>query len=118
MTKGTYEELLRKIKKGNPTWPEETFKPWVESKIQYREKNKRYILGLAKSPYNWKEIVQTISCPLLLISSSKGITNDKNAKKVMELSKEGIWVKIEGAGHNIRREQSEKFMEAILDFMD
>ena len=73
---------------------------------------------MVKSPYKWKEIVKSITCPLLLISSNKGITNDKNAKKVMALSQDGNWVRIEGAGHNIRREQSEKFMEAIYDFLD
>ena len=116
--RGSYEDIMKKGKKMSPTWPEEVFKPWVEAKIQYREKNKNFLLGILKMDFLWKEYMQAIKCPILMISSSKGILSDNKAKKALELCKTASWIKIEGAGHNIRREQPEKFLKAVEDFLD
>jgi pimeloyl-ACP methyl ester carboxylesterase len=44
------------------------------------------------------------------------MTSDKTAQEMVDLSKDCTWIKIEGAGHNIRREQYERFMQEIQDF--
>lgn len=115
---GFYERIMKKGKKINPTWPEEVFKPWTEAKIQYREKDKNYILDMFNLRYLWRDYVAAIQCPLLLISSSRGLLSDKKAKEALKLCKTATWVKIEGAKHNIRREQPEKFMTIVSNFLE
>ena len=115
--KGTYEDLVKSCHKRSPTWSDEEVQPWAESKILFREKNPKILVGLLEDARDWKEIIKNISCPILLITSDKGITKDKMAQDMVNLSKDCKWVKIEGAGHNIRREQFEKYLEEVQDFL-
>jgi len=116
--KGTYEELLKKGHKHNPLWSDEDLKPWAESKIQFREKDPKLLFKMFNNEYKWEEIIKKISCPILLITADKGITPDKLAQKVMDLSKTGKWVKIEGAGHSIRREKFKQYVQTTKEFLD
>jgi len=114
----TYEELLKKGHKQTPLWSDEDLKPWAESKIQFREKDPNLIFKMFKNEYKWEEIIKKISCPILLITADKGLTSDKLAQKVMDVSKAGKWVKIEGAGHSIRREQFKQYVQITKEFLD
>jgi len=116
--RGTYEELLKKGHKQNPLWSDEDLKPWAESKIQFREKDPNLIFKMFNNEYKWEEIINKISCPILLITADKGITPDKLAQKVIDVSKTGKWVKIEGAGHSIRREQFKQYVQTTKEFLD
>ena len=73
-------------------------------------------MGLMDDTTDWKEVIQNITCPILLITSDKGMTKDEKAREIVEFSKDCKWVKIERAGHNIRREQFERYMEEVQDF--
>jgi pimeloyl-ACP methyl ester carboxylesterase len=117
LTKGSYEKILKKGRKQGPTWTEEELKPWAESKIQFRDNNPKVALGIFDDPTDWNEIIPQIKCPILLITSSKGLISDKTAKRIISLNKNCIWIKIDGAGHNIRREQYIRYMEVIQDFL-
>lgn len=116
--KGTYEELLKKGHKQNPLWSDEDLKPWAESKIQFREKDPNLLFKTFTIEYKWEEIIGKISCPILLITAGKGITSDKLAQKVMDVSKAGKWVKIEDSGHSIRREQFKQYVQITKEFLD
>jgi len=116
LLKGSYEKLINRARKQNPKWSDEELQPWAESKILFRNNNPKILLGILDNSPDWKEVFQKISCPILLITSDKGITSDKTAQEIVELSKDCKWIKIEGAGHNIRREQFERFMQEIQDF--
>ncbi|MFX1273751.1 MAG: alpha/beta fold hydrolase [Promethearchaeota archaeon] len=118
LIRGSYAKIYKRVKKQNPTWPEEVFKPWTESKLQYKKKDKYYLFGLIHMQYYWRTIMQDIKCPVLLISSSNGILSDKKVKEAMQLAKYLEWIKIDKAGHNIRREQPEKYMQALDKFLD
>ena len=117
LLKGSYEKLIKRGRKQNPKWSDEELQPWAESKILFRENNPKILLGILDNSPDWKDIFQKISCPILLITSDKGLTSDKMAQEIVDLSKDCKWIKIEGAGHNIRREQFERFMQEIQDFL-
>lgn len=116
--RGSYDKLLKRGKKANPTWPEEVFKPWAESKVQYKKNNRKFLLGFLNMKYYWKTFLKDIKCPGLIISAEKGILSDKKAEMALELCKSMKWIKIKGSGHNIRREQPEKFIDALNGFLD
>jgi len=114
--RGSYEKIVKRGRKRNPTWSEEELQPWAESKVLYKEKNQKVFMGLMDDKTDWKEVIQNITCPILLITSDKGMTKDDKAREIVEFSKDCKWIKIEGAGHNIRREQFERYMEEVQDF--
>jgi len=116
LLKGSYEKLIERARKRNPKWSDDELQPWAESKILFRENNPKLLLGILDNSPDWKDIISKISCPILLITSDKGMTSDKTAQEMVDLSKDCTWIKIEGAGHNIRREQYERFMQEIQDF--
>ena len=116
--RGSYKSLLKRGGKKNPKWSDDELKPWAHSKVQFKEKNPKDLLGLFEDSYNWKEIIMKISCPILLITSSDGFTKDAIAKEMMKLNGKLQWVKIEGAGHNIRREQYDDYINSIQSFLN
>jgi len=117
LLKGSYEKLIKRARKQNPKWSDEELQPWAESKILFREKNPKILLGILDNSPDWKDVFSKISCPILLITSDKGMTSDETARDIVALSKNCKWIKIEDAGHNIRREQFERFMQEIQDFL-
>jgi len=117
LLRGNLDKIYRKGKKQNPTWPEEEFEPWARSKIQFKNQNPKKLLNALNNPYDWKEIVKGIECPTLLLTGEDGIVGDEFAKKVLEVNNNFKWVKIEGAGHNIRRENPEDFLSAVQFFL-
>jgi pimeloyl-ACP methyl ester carboxylesterase len=118
MLKGSYEKILKRGQKKNPTWSEDEMLPWAESKVLFKENDgKKLVMGLVDDETEWKEILQNISCPTLLITSDKGVTKEDKKREIVDLIKDCKWVKIEGAGHNIRREQFERFMEEVQNFL-
>ena len=116
MLKGSYEKIIKKGRKRNPSWSEDELQPWAESKVLYKENNPKVFMGLMDDKTDWKGAIQNITCPILLITSDKGMTKDDKAREIVEFSKDCKWVKIEGAGHSIRREQFERYMEEVQDF--
>jgi pimeloyl-ACP methyl ester carboxylesterase len=115
--RGDVEKIYRKGKKQNPKWSEKELEPWAESKAQFKNQNPSKALKSLTNPYNWEKIVKHIECPTLLLTAEKGIMEDKFAKKVLELNKNFKWIKIEGAGHNIRRENTEAYLSAVQSFL-
>lgn len=115
--RGDAEKLYEKGKKKNPKWSDEELEPWAESKVQFKKQNPKKSLNSLTNEYDWKEIVKDIECPTLLITSEEGIIEDDFAKKVVELNNKFKWIKIEKAGHNIRRENTEDYLSAVRFFL-
>lgn len=115
--RGDVEKIYRKGKKQNPKWSEQELEPWAESKVQFKNQNPRKSLKSLTDPYDWEEIVKNILCPTLLITAQKGIIKDEFSKKILELNKNFKWIKVEGAGHNIRRENTEDYLSAVYSFL-
>ncbi|TXT63922.1 MAG: hypothetical protein BAJALOKI3v1_290026 [Promethearchaeota archaeon] len=117
LLRGDSQKIFKRGKKQNPKWSEEELEPWAESKVQFKNQNpKKLISSLIKS-YNWEKIVEQIECPTLLITSEEGIMEDELAKKVLELNNNVKWIKIDNAGHNIRRENMEDYLSAVKFFL-
>lgn len=72
------------------------------------------------NPRAYTEVVTKIQRPTLLLTAENGIVTAETAENAARLWKSTQpfrWVRIEGAGHNIRREQFEKFYAALTDFL-
>jgi pimeloyl-ACP methyl ester carboxylesterase len=111
------DELVAKCRKEHPAWPEDELIPWAEAKRQFDPD--LFKMMRAGTPY--QEKIKTIICPALLITADGGMIDDETAQNALDVwaaDKPLRWVKINGAGHNIRREQYGAFSEALLGFLD
>ena len=65
------------------------------------------------------QIVPQISQPTLLVTADpdKAIVTPEIAQQAVAMNDKIQWVRIEGAGHNIRREQFEAFIQAVGEFL-
>ena len=111
------DDILAESRKANPSWSEDERIPWAVAKQQFDPS--MFSRGpSAQRPYT--EIVPLIDCPTLLICAEKGIVTTEvaeNAAKLWKSKKPFRWVRIMGAGHNIRREKFEEFLAALEDFL-
>jgi pimeloyl-ACP methyl ester carboxylesterase len=107
----------------HPTWDEAEFEPWAAAKQQislnvFRGSHGR---GIQELRGRWQEIVPQIQCPTLLVTADPGlgaIVNPAIARQAVELNDRIQVVRLPGAGHNIRREAFEPFVQAAAKFLD
>ena len=109
-------EIIAAGRERSPTWDEVEWSPWADAKQQMST----HILGrttIARTP--WQEIAGALSLPTLLLTADPGqaIVTPEIAAEAQAMNDNIQWVRIEGAGHNIRREQFEVFVQAVTEFL-
>jgi N-formylmaleamate deformylase len=117
-SKMSVEEALAFGHKTNPKWSEAELKPWSVAKTQF---DPNLFKNMTLDGPTYKELVPKINCLALLIIAESGIVNSETAKDAQKLWKSKYsfeWVQIMGAGHNIRREQFDKFKDAVGKFLN
>jgi len=115
--RGDTEKIYERGKKKNPKWSKDELEPWAESKVQFKKQNPSKLLNSLTKSFDWEEIVENIKCPTLLITSEDGIMDDDFVKEILEMNKKFKWIKIENAGHNIRRENMGDYLSAVNFFL-
>lgn len=113
----TEEDYVVQCKKENSSWASAEIKAWALAHLQFFKRNPENILKSMDMKSTWEELFENLKCPILLITSEHGIMRKKMAKKASQLWKKGLWVLIEDAGHNIRRENFKKYMKTVTDFL-
>ena len=114
--KKTREDIMEYGRIHNPTWDEIEFGPWADSKKLVNPD----VLGFLSETTSWQEDVQKVKCSSLLLTADVdcgAIVSPEVAESVVVSNANFQMVHIEGAGHNIRREQFEKYVELIRDFL-
>ena len=118
MQSKTLEEIMAMGREDSPEWDEIEFGPWAAAKLQLRAE----AMGVRARPRPpWREVFGRVQCPLLLITADndKGaIVTPENAAEAARINDKVEVVHIPGAGHNVRREQFEPFMDAVREFLD
>jgi N-formylmaleamate deformylase len=115
--KSTREEIIADVRKMNPTWSEAEIIPWAEAKLQF---DHAIFSSLQTDQPSYKALVPKLKCPALLIISDGGLVKKETAEHASRLwqsEKPFRWVQIEGAGHNIHREQFQAFYDNLLSFL-
>lgn len=111
------EEIAALGRKMNPQWDDVEFEPWSRAKKQVSLDVFRYRLD---EPTAWRETVQQIQCPALLITGEierGAIVTPETASWVAAENEQIDVAHVEGAGHNIRRDQFEAFVRAVREFL-
>lgn len=113
----TREEIMAFGRQQSPTWDEIEFGPWADSKRQLSP-NVVSFEEEARTP--WPDVVHGIRCPALLVIGDpemRSIVTPETARQAAEMNSLVQVVQIDGAGHNIRREQFETFIQAVTGFL-
>jgi pimeloyl-ACP methyl ester carboxylesterase len=97
------EDLTEQARRDNSRWPEEDLRPWAESK---RRVSAEAIDGFALEERGdlWARASE-IQCPVLLLRSEKPADEQAQQRAMVERLPQGEIVFVEGAGHNVRRDE-------------
>lgn len=102
----------------NPTWNEIEFPAWAESKKQVSPNVFSFMSGTSMGI--WTEWVPQFKVPALLLTGENelgAIIPPNVAEQAASLSPSLQAVQIPKAGHSIRREQFERYVEAVRGFI-
>lgn len=115
----TREELIAHARENHPRWSEDELGPWADSKVQVS-------LNFANAPRtfpewpDFRELLPKVTVPILLITSDPeqgGIVTPEVAEEAKRILPSLKVVRLSPAGHNIRREQFERFVEVVRAFL-
>lgn len=113
----TREELIAYIRQQSPAWPEAELGPWADSKLRF---SFNVLGGGAPTPMDWPAALNRITCPALLITADPAlgaIMTPEDAAALQAQIPQLRIAHIAGAGHNVRREQFERYLKAVRDFL-
>lgn len=110
-------EIVAAGREQNPGWAEELFPPWADAKKQVSLNVFEYRLGVAEV---WREAAAGLKSPTLLVTGDPVLGAIVTPAVAGEIGKSNPRIQVHniaGAGHNIRREQFEAYMQVVGDFL-
>lgn len=112
----TRAELIAEIR-ASMAWPEAELGPWADAKLQFNPRAAQFhpTIGIT-----WSELLPRITCPALLITADldRGAIVRPDIAAAMQRQMPQLQVAhIPGAGHNIRREQFDRFVTVVRAFL-
>ncbi|PHR93437.1 MAG: hypothetical protein COA78_32905, partial [Blastopirellula sp.] len=111
----SYDDLLATCLKNNPQWGKSECEYWAPSKRLHHPNTAYRKLGDRPSA---AELFSKITAPTLILKAdAQGETLKKN-QEVAKILKDGTIVHIEGAKHNVRRDQKERLLAALREFLE
>jgi pimeloyl-ACP methyl ester carboxylesterase len=115
----TVEAIEADGRRRNPGWHDEEWGPWARSKSQFRRPPN--MGGSLGPPGAWRERLAKVSVPTLLIyggNPDRGrLVSDEAAAEAKKLKPDLELLKLDRAGHNVRREAYDDFMAAVRAFL-
>lgn len=112
----TRDELIAE-QRASMGWPEAELEPWADAKLQF---NLRAALFDPTAGVSWPELIPRITCPALLLTADLdrgAMVRPEHAAKLQRQMPQLQIAHIPGAGHNIRREQFERFIAVVRPFL-
>lgn len=112
------EERRALAREANPNWSEEDRELWIGSRMQF---DLGLLDGLRRRPAaDWRELARRITCPVLLVTADTtrgALVSPAAAQEAAGILRDGQVVRIENAGHNIRRDNYTPFRDAVIPFL-
>ena len=113
----TREELIAAQRAQQPGWSEAELGPWADAKLRFN----LHAMNLdPNASLDWPSTLRRISCPALLIAADPAlgaIITDESAASLRSLVPQLRVTRIAVAGHNIRRDQFDRYMEVVRAFL-
>jgi pimeloyl-ACP methyl ester carboxylesterase len=116
------EATIESGRKRSPTWAEEEFGPWADAKLHVSQPYIESMVGIGpRRLLDWRELLPRVQCPMLLVTSDPelgAIVTPEAATEAQRLLPSLRVVRLPGAGHNVRREQFDGFVDAVRQFLN
>jgi N-formylmaleamate deformylase len=113
-------DLIAEQRQQFPDWSDDELEPWADAK-QAVSLNVLTVFDRGNPrAVDWPVTMRQITCPALLITADPalgGIVTDETAEDLRTLIPQLEVVNIPEAGHSIRRDQFERYMEVIRSFL-
>jgi pimeloyl-ACP methyl ester carboxylesterase len=110
----SYEDMVAQCMKNSPTWGLEECRIWAPSKLRHHPNTAYRSLG-DRPPMT--DILAKISAPALILKADAEPDVRKQNDETARLLNKGKLVHIDGAGHNVRREQKQRLLDALQPFL-
>ena len=113
----TREEMLAEQRTQTPHWTEEELGPWADAKLRF---SLNAINREGTAPVDWPVTLRRITCPALLITGDPargGIITEESAAALRDLVPQLQVAHIADAGHSIRRDQFDRYLEVVRSFL-
>jgi pimeloyl-ACP methyl ester carboxylesterase len=108
------EGVLAWIREHRPEWDEVEYEPWVTAQLQVSARFRE--APRATDRPDWRELLPKVTCPVLLITADPergAIVTPEVAAEAQRLQPLLQVVRLPGAGHNVRREAFEPYLQAV-----
>jgi N-formylmaleamate deformylase len=116
----TREALIAEQQERQPGWSDAELQPWADAKQRVSLNVVSVFDRSNPKAVDWAAVLPRITCPVLLIVSDPergGIVTTETAALLRELVPQTEVVHIPDAGHNIRRDQFERYLEVVREFL-
>src|SRR6185436_678185 len=100
-----------------PGWDMSELRPWAEAQQQT---SLHVFTWMTEPRAPWQPVVQRLVCPTLLITADPelgALVTPEVAQEAAALNPRLRVVRIEQAGHSIRRDQFERYIAVVRDFL-
>ena len=112
----TRDELIAEVRTSTG-WPDAELGPWADAKLRLHPRAGTFD---PTTGISWQELLPRITCPALLITADLdrgAIVRPEHAAEMQRQLPQMEITHIPGAGHNIRREQFDRFLEVVRSFL-
>ena len=113
----THEEIAEYGRGNNPTWDDEELWLWTLGKTLV---SPNVVQDTSRLLTDWHTVVPKINCPTLLVTADPakgGIVTPETAAELTNKHPNIRVAYIDGAGHNVRRDQFTAYMAAVRPFL-
>ena len=103
-----------------PNWSEAELGPWAAAKLRFSPSVLSIFNPRTAAAIDWPATLRRITCPALLITADPAqgaIVTEESAAALQALVPQLRIAHIPGAGHNIRRDQFDRYMEVVRAFL-
>jgi len=113
----TRTELIAAQRAEVPGWSEDELGPWADAKLRF---NLNALNQNDPGTLDWQATLRQITCPALLITADPergAIVTTEGAAALQALVPQLRVAQIDGASHNIRRDQFDRYMQVVRAFL-
>jgi pimeloyl-ACP methyl ester carboxylesterase len=113
-------DLIAEQRQQFPEWSDDELEPWADAKHAVSLHVASVFNRSNPKAVDWPATLRRITCPALLITADPelgGIVTDKTAQELKALVPQLEVVHIPQAGHSIRRDQFDRYMEVSQRFL-
>jgi pimeloyl-ACP methyl ester carboxylesterase len=114
------EGIIERGRTEHPDWSDVEFGPWADAKLRVSPNFRRGFTMRAAEQTGWREELPKVACPTLLITGDPdkgGIVTPEATADAAKLNPHVSVVRLQGAGHNVRREQFDGVLAAVRHFL-